>query len=122
MKLSDAIRLGSMLVPQGFDHPVSRSGQGTACALEAACLAMSIDDWSSTVTTFPIANAPAMRVCPACGYVDTLTPPDDPTLFAVWHLNDFHRWTRERIADWVETIEAQYEPKPITEYAQKAER
>lgn len=25
----------------------------------------------------------------------------------VWDLNDGHRWTREQIADWVQTIEEQ---------------
>jgi predicted nucleic-acid-binding protein len=29
----------------------------------------------------------------------------------VWHLNDKHKWTREQIAEWVETIEAQQEAK-----------
>ena len=28
---------------------------------------------------------------------------------AIIHLNDFHRWTRERIADWVESIERQHD-------------
>jgi hypothetical protein len=35
------------------------------------------------------------------------------------HLNDNHRWTREQIADWVETIEKRLEaegPEPSTQH------
>ncbi len=37
------------------------------------------------------------------------------TLFDVaWHLNDAHRWTRERIADFVETVEQPVETPSTT--------
>jgi hypothetical protein len=35
------------------------------------------------------------------------------------HLNDDHRWTRERIAEWVATVEPK-EPEPRTESEQAA--
>ncbi len=48
----------------------------------------------------------AARVsCPHCGY-------DAPRLGIVVHLNDHHRWTREQIADWVESQERLIEPEP----------
>jgi hypothetical protein len=28
----------------------------------------------------------------------------DPLVTVVWHLNDAHRWSRERIADWLEGL------------------
>jgi hypothetical protein len=32
-------------------------------------------------------------------------------LILIFHLNDHHHWTREQIADWVETIERAQEEK-----------
>lgn len=37
---------------------------------------------------------------PVCGYRDPA-----PVWELVMHLNDYHEWTREEIADWVDTLE-----------------
>lgn len=121
MKLSEAIKLGSMLHPQGTGAYASEEhtflmGQQVStgirtCAYGAAliavgnsvevCLSKSIeiqvdapDEWD-TVTE-------RILVCPAdgCGKVDR----GDNLIF---HLNDDHEWTREQIADWVEQKEAE---------------
>ena len=105
MRLSEAIRLGALLKPQAFGL-MTRDGGTCAwgAALEAAgirfncfgTLAPLPDDWkvlSATLTT-----------CPACG--------DECHVGGIMggHLNDIHRWTRERIADWVATIERAESP------------
>ena len=33
----------------------------------------------------------------------------------IFHLNDWHHWTREQIADWLEPIEVEHEVKSSTE-------
>lgn len=48
--------------------------------------------------------------CPTCGircmHVDC-------TAVLVMHLNDVHRWTREAIADWIESIEPRAVPASV---------
>jgi hypothetical protein len=34
-------------------------------------------------------------------------------------LNDHHRWTRERIAEWVATVEPQDAPAPVPDEARE---
>ena len=110
MRLSEAIRLGAMLKPQTTGGYV-RDGGGT-CALTAAAEAVGLRhapfldgvlqvDYPSLARVFPVLNA---RV----GWfpVTTDMQPDDVRT-AIWDLNDAHGWTREQIADWVETIEQQ---------------
>ncbi len=102
MKLSEAIRLGAMLHKQGFGVMVLYDGGVLAtCALGAAQQAgytFSGKDWSRKM---------AYRYrCPTCreGW---------PALEMITHLNDWHKWTREQIADWVATIEPQEAVSPI---------
>lgn len=145
MKLSEAIRLGSMLGPQArgslerprrkyvFFGPVVKE----YCALGAAFEASGSKPCSVVATTermvTPFRGQPykvkagetisymnwpnawnavmwAVVPCPECrnahsDKVDDIIP----------HLNDQFRWTRERIADWVETIEAQHESQSVIE-------
>jgi hypothetical protein len=50
-------------------------------------------------------------MCPACGDLTAFGP-----FITILHLNDHHKWTREQIADWVQTIEdAQTPPLAVTE-------
>lgn len=104
MKLSEAIRLGAMLKPQAFgalygELAVVSPGDvlglraiATSCALGAAHDA----GWRGTVPNI----TPCCPVCSGRSYA-----PAGPVAATVMHLNDGHRWTREQIADWVETIE-----------------
>lgn len=112
MKLSEAIRLGSMLGPQTF-HQLHRAN--ATCARGAALLAIGIKDWAENDevahTEWPILfeMRPELKSCEICGkeYVAELL------VFAITHLNDQHRWTRERIADWVEQIENEMEAEQV---------
>lgn len=98
MKLSEAIRLGSLLKPQAFGDMWVGVG---SCAFGAAYDAAGI-----TITTteasdiWPWLDAPMK--CPVCGALEELV-----TFVISAHLNDTHRWTREEIADWVATVEPQ---------------
>ena len=111
MKLSEAIRLGAMIRPQGF-HGLF--GEGKSCAMGAALEAVG----------FPYEDIPSnqlcegmklfsghshTRWCPVCRESPQTTA---PLYRVVEHLNDTHRWSREQIADWVEQVEQEVEPKP----------
>lgn len=107
MKLSEAMRLGSMLVPQGFgdllDYKTDTREIIAACAAGAAHLAVGglVDQdvcWEEPWPWVGVTRQPCpVPLCISCSeaVVGTLIP----------HLNDHHLWTRERVADWVETIE-----------------
>lgn len=105
MKLSEAIRLGAMLRPQAFGTEFD--GKGT-CAFGAALEACGVPAQQLTSRSLPAewrwVNS-ASGTCPECAGVV-------PVVSSVisMHLNDTHGWTRERIADWVATIEPQDEP------------
>lgn len=109
MRLSEAIRLGAMLRPQGFGLYQTIGG---SCAYGAAMEACGIrPEIQNTISDegiealFPIARCSAR--CPTCTAAAWATCADEPTVNGIVpHLNDDHRWTREQIAAWVETIEA----------------
>lgn len=101
MPLSQAIRLGAMLHPQGFGECFD--GVGT-CAFGAAREAIGIDPgWPMVTDKWPWMSRYVVGKCPQCG-VDAALPS-----IVSMHLNDGHRWTRERIADWVESEERKLE-------------
>jgi hypothetical protein len=150
VRLSEAIRLGSMLGPQAFGTLFEtrerrkwlfgligpRVLETATCAMGAADLAVAGHDDETVSIECPrgasmgdrdgiritiepgsfikmpkqcaewnygIFKAPA--VCPTCGFA--------AEVFAmVPHLNDVHRWTRERIADYVELLESTV-PTPV---------
>lgn len=105
LKLSDAIRLGSMLRPQCFGLMFKNGG---SCAIGAACEAVGLSSedgmesfWDNNVQPFK---------CPM--YADYSNVLSDHCMGSrntinqmIVHLNDTHHWTRERIADWVSTVE-----------------
>lgn len=110
MKLSEAIRLGSMMKPQAFGVVIDGSG---SCALMAAADAIGIGreygviGYQDLYNAFPVLHIKA--VCPVWFCVHQGSTTD--LMHVVWHSNDALRWTREEIADFVETFEA----KEITE-------
>lgn len=117
MKLSTAIRLGAMLKPQAFGVYFNDIG---TCAIGAALDACGALDTNSCVSE-SACRWPIFRL-----RIQDLPFPvyskDSPSLPAyvggpasAWslgaviaELNDAHRWTREAIADWVETVEASF--------------
>jgi hypothetical protein len=109
MKYSEAILLGSMVTEQAFGE----SGIGIrACANRAARIAVgasSITGVSNSgpdiTTLFPIAATEGIE-CPQCGKSShDISPCTEDLCGLVAHLNDRHRWTRERIADFIATHE-----------------
>lgn len=95
MRLSAAIRTGAKMAPQAFW--IDRTSTGATCAMEAA-----FDGAGLPVGTTPPSWATPFS-CPLCGWLSRL-------IHVVGHLNDHHRWSREKIADWVETA-----AEPLTE-------
>ena len=105
MQLSEAIRLGAMLHPQqafGTYRRFNDEGQVVAtCAIGAAGQAGYRGDEHRSVLL--------MRTsCPVCEFREALR-------CVVAHLNDKHLWTREKIADWVATIELTEQEQPVRE-------
>lgn len=99
MKLSEAIRLGSTMKPQAFG---SAFKDGGSCALGAAQDAAG----EKIMQDLDVYWSQCQRLwlhCPVCDGRDSVYG-------IMSHLNDGHRWSRERIADWVEFIEAQIDP------------
>lgn len=123
MKLSTAIRLGSMMKPQGFGGLIDIHASRT-CAMGAAYEAIGIElgrlvGLPPTSSKRELQAATARqgwdgvlmvpRQCPICDHKSEWLP--------LIHLNDYHRWTREAIADWVQTIE---DAQPVDSPAQEA--
>jgi hypothetical protein len=117
MKLSEAIRLGAMIRPQAFgEYQV----MGRSCALGAAMDALGIPvcDQSDFLDAeldqlFPTCALKA-QCCPVRDCHRELDPPERFIGSVVIHLNDHHRWTREQIADWVETVEPAADDPRVT--------
>ena len=106
MKLSEAIRLGAMLKPQGRGKLLKRQGDMlVSCALGAACDAAGIDVVAGANNTVAYG---ALRTTWLV-LQEYVTHPEWGrrmcVLDVIYTLNDVCVWSRERIADWVETIE-----------------
>lgn len=105
MQLSEAIRLGAMLKPQGFYHLFK---DDHTCAFGAALQAIGINTSGDAIAKgsyniqWPWTTLPG--TCPECGLQYGHAP--------ITHLNDEHQWTRERIADFVQTIEPKEDVEP----------
>jgi hypothetical protein len=95
MKLSEAIRLGAMMGPQVFNQ-YGESDGSSSCAVGAALVAIQGSYSDQFYAAWPWS---LLRYeCPVCNMAGNL-------FTVITRLNDEHRWTRERIADWVATIE-----------------
>jgi hypothetical protein len=122
VKLSEAIRLGAMDLPQGFGA-TSLQCRESRCALGAAAWAVGLEvagdnnemlyalgqRWQvlDTPVAYPLPELPTETSRGLC------------VMDVIWRLNDCEMWTREQIADWVATIEAQQEqpteqPQPVS--------
>lgn len=104
MRLSEAIRMNGMMKPQGFGG-MSFYSDEAPCALGGAL--QSIGKQTHDVVDYPRLRVfwPVMdnhADCPACAF-DVYSVCD--VLGAIYHLNDYHRWTRSQIADWVASLE-----------------
>lgn len=109
IKLSEAMRLGSMLHPQGFGEGYrdpTACEPGKTCGMAAALEAVGIVLKDYHPSQFPaewkaLTNAAAS--CPECGRETVRVEA------CIYHLNDCHHWPREKIADWLESVEARLE-------------
>lgn len=130
MRLSEAIRLGAMMKPQAFGETYQMVRAGglrglfgqkiqASCAFGAAMdanplgvapaipgapresLRGDVSEVPSVVSVIPPEWVPvtaSLRPCPLCGVSAS-------GFKQIAHLNDYHKLTREQIADWVEGIE-----------------
>lgn len=104
MKMYEAMRLGSMMWEQAFG--VGWSLDGKRCAVVTATSAACVD-------RFPVYS---LKVpCPlGCShaipsyFIGEESQPTAHVNQVCAHLNDKHRWTREKIADWLEPIEEKF--------------
>jgi hypothetical protein len=95
MKLSEAIRLGAMLRPQGRIDFFSADGK--SCALGAALEARGIQH--RILATPAESDAIYGQLYRWWPWLRVLS------IDAITYRNDVEGWTREQIADWVATIE-----------------
>jgi hypothetical protein len=103
MRLSEAIRLGAMMQPKrnGPCAILYKDNNGT-CALGAAAQAVGLP-----ILTLAEGYSPIWAMWPWLQTMSThpITGVIDDATTNIWMLNDTDDWTRERIADWVSTIE-----------------
>lgn len=107
MKLSEAILLGSTLRPQCRFEAFSR--RGGSCAFGAALEAMGTTRDTAITEFWPWLNGKTL-VCPACAVTEVVG-----AAIISSHLNDSHGWSRERIAEWVATVEPTESEPQVTE-------
>jgi hypothetical protein len=105
MKLSEAIRLGATMRPQTTDQWSTEGSCAISAAMEAVGISrvpISIYDGKMGIPYNEIADRwpLKMNTCPECG--NNHGDQQWPHLSVIYHLNDVHKWTRERIADFVE--------------------
>jgi len=102
MKLSEAIRAGAKLRPQGFGSGLERK-PGTSCATLAAGEAFLGVMCRDEVQAYKVIKNAGIDTC---NIFLTKCPQCDSSGFSLWclciHLNDTHRWSREEIADWLQ--------------------
>src|SRR5262245_27605753 len=119
MKLSEAIRLGAMMAPEHRGPYWIRYDNGQVCGTCAMGAAYHAGGLIHS-HTFLVPDSEARQTFPVLA---KKVPIPDGTLVAdleevVIHLFEWKKWTREQIADWVETIEqaqdAKVAPVPVT--------
>jgi len=98
VKLSESIRLGAMLHPQAFGA-IEIVGYGTGHEVVLATCALGAAKQAGYDIDAPVEEGERLGCPGGCCY------PAWTVLAMIAHLNDFHHWTRERIADFVQTLE-----------------
>src|SRR5258708_7342925 len=105
MTIAEAIRLGAMLKPQAFGWS---GGPMTSCAMAAASDAGYVSEKPGDLDN-PIGQ---IVQCPVCQSSLTTSIYCRALYATIVHLNDFHCWTREAIADWLDSRHAEV-PKKV---------
>lgn len=122
LRLSEAIRLGAMAVPEVHGPAYRRGSDGRVCgvcAIGAAMFAAGLIP-ESRRTWLPVSHMdPEVSAAFPLLLADVTNPVTESPSYVraiVIGLFERHNWTRERIADWVESIEAQQDAaQPQTE-------
>lgn len=108
MKLSEAIRLGATISKQICGQLMD--SEGNTCAIGSALVACGAKEMMArrAYVLFPLLaqRVPIPNVITG-RYADVRNLNAD-VYSIITHLNDVFGWTREQIADWVETVEAQH--------------
>jgi len=103
---SEAIREGAKLRPQHFGGGMGH-GRDATCAYIAGIEAVAGNLSDDSLREFGRHGGYTYLVgttrCPVqdCSYAEHIWS----RLITIFHLNDDHRWTREQIADWLESEE-----------------
>lgn len=96
IKPSEAIRLGCLVSPiQMFDDLYVSDDGRESCVYGAMALGQGARGYDDVIDLAEELVVARDEDCPECGRGD------EDTLV---HLNDYHRWSRERIADWLEGL------------------
>ena len=113
MYLSDAIRIGSAMKPQAFGAMFHNGG---SCAVGAAWDGVRLNNGTmeSLNGQGQLFTALHERGCGVCQY-------HNPDGWAIPHMNDIHRMSREAIADWVESVEIEIGIRPAKVAAEALE-
>lgn len=90
MRLGDAIREGCKIYPNQAFRQYYNDEDVAACAMGAAQAGAKAGGYTIDGLADP-------TVCPECSRLASLDG-------IVVHINDIHLWTRERIADWADTL------------------
>jgi len=111
MKLSEAIRLNGMMLPQGRGC-LSVIDSAAPCAIGGALIAAGIclDNFSDVTVYTPFKQLwpwtkRVIAFCPCYSEGKFPCRRESVVVGIIWHLNDHHEWTRNQIADWVEFVE-----------------
>lgn len=116
MRLSEAIRLGAMNTTQGFGSDSIRNSK-SPCALGAALLA--VGRMQESLPPIALRNVPYDTIVQLWPYANRRVIAPETTgdtyklMIVIYLLNDSRRWSREKIADWVEQKEIElgvYQP------------
>lgn len=111
MKLSEAIRKGCVK-PQGTGPWSIKTDNDTHCVLGAAGVGAGIhlennqQAYDVLEARFPILKERVVNPPMVIRHMMTGATKLSEVL---WYTNDVHGWTRERLADFVEEVEAEYE-------------
>ena len=117
MRLSEAIRLGSMEGQQGFFSGACTTDADARCAIGAAAWAVGAlqdrpnETFYALIQVFPILGIDTeypieLHARHSNQSLDEFHKPIAWLLDHIWRLNDIGQVPREAIADWVATIES----------------
>lgn len=114
MKLSEAIRKGCVK-PQGFGSGTIGTDSETYCVLGAAASGAGLrirsdqSGYDTLEETFPILKEVVANPPASVDHVYWFEGKKLTVMQVLYTANDLSKWTRERLADWVEEVEAELE-------------